>query len=127
MRNTTLLATESKVAMIDLLINEIADRVVARLAEQAVAPHTHYASARVNPLGSPRAFLDAARANAFPNYRRGRNVVARWCDVEAWIESRRRPARERVSPDPGDDDRALLKAAGVQPRRLAVANDRGRS
>lgn len=80
-----------------------------------------YATAKSNPLGSARAFLDAGRRRDFPTFKRGREVVAHWTDVETWIESRKLVPRERKPGDDADDDRARLIGAGL---RFAPANGR---
>lgn len=111
--------------LLDVLLDDLAERLADRLAQrQASGAAPRYADAKTNPLGSARAFLDAARRDAFPSFRRGRNVVALWTDVQGYIESRRRLPRERKPADPTEDDRALLEAAGVRLRQRA-ANDRG--
>jgi len=58
---------------------------------------------------SPRAYLTAARGGAFPSSRRGRLVVARRRDVEAWLEARgargaRRETSPAIAPRSVDDD-----------------------
>ncbi|WP_044966279.1 hypothetical protein [Sorangium cellulosum] len=72
-----------------------------------------YATAKLNPLGSARAFLDAGRRGHFATFKRRREVVALWTDVETWIESRKLARRERKPVDDADDDRALLEKAGI--------------
>jgi len=99
--------------LLDALLDDLADRLAERLAARAGASSPSYASAKHNPIGSARAFLDAARRGDFATFRRGREVVARWADVEAWLEGRKRP--NRVPPAvPANDDRALLEASGVR-------------
>lgn len=51
-----------------------------------------YATAKNNPLGSARAFLNAHRSKAFPTFSRGRFVSAKWEDVERWMMARQKPA-----------------------------------
>jgi hypothetical protein len=82
----------------------------AQASEGAPAAGPRYADWEHNPLGSRRAFLDAARAGRFATFKRSRRVTALWADVEAWIESRPRPARGAAALD---DDRELLARAGV--------------
>jgi hypothetical protein len=80
-------------------------------------PSTRWATAKENPLGSTRSVLDAARRGAFPTYKRGREVVARWADVESFIMSR--PCERAARPakaDALDAERAELEAAGVRLR-----------
>jgi hypothetical protein len=102
--------------LLDVLLDVLADRLAERLAARAGTSTPRYADAKANPLGSARAFLDAGRAGRFPTFKRGREVVALWADVERSIESRKRPPRERKPVDPADEDRALLRAAGIRPR-----------
>ena len=92
------------------LAARIADALVERQATGDVAPR--YATAQNNPVGSPRAFLDAGRAGRFRTFKRGRQVCALWGDVEQWIESRKRPIRENIE-DSKNKDRAELERAGV--------------
>ncbi|HVY46289.1 MAG TPA: hypothetical protein VHB21_10445 [Minicystis sp.] len=103
---------------LDDLLDDLAERIAERLAARAAGgpPSPKYADAKSNPLGSARAFLDAGRRGDFPTFKRARNVVALWSDVEAYIERRRRE-RPRVVEE--QDDRALLEAAGVRLRRPA--------
>jgi hypothetical protein len=117
------------IGVLDWLLTELAARVVDELAErQARGAVSRYATASNNPIGSPRAFLDAGRAGKFRTFKRGRQVCALWADVEHWIESRKRPVRENSRADPADDDRAQLERAGVQLRgRPPPANARGRA
>jgi hypothetical protein len=77
------------------------------------APVPRYADASENPIGSARAFLDAARAGHFATFKRGRKVSALWADVERWIESRHRSPVTRP-PAPVDVERAELERAGVR-------------
>lgn len=71
--------------LLDALAEELAGRLLSRLSVAACPEH---ASAQHNPLGSARAFLDAGRRGDFPTFKRGRQVVARWNDVLAFIEAR---------------------------------------
>lgn len=101
-------------ALLDALADALADKLVARVAEKLAAlqapPAAQMATARHNPLGSSRAFLDAARAGRFESWRRGREVVARWSDVEAYNLARLRP-RQRGS---NAIEAALRKAGALQ-------------
>jgi hypothetical protein len=103
-------------------IDAIARRVVELLhnvTAPTIAPR--YADALSNPLGSPRAFADAARRGDFPTFRRCRRVTALWLDVEAWIESR--PSRRAQATDI-IDPAALLRdalASRRQPARAATS------
>ena len=99
-------------------LNALVDLLAARVAEK-LAPHLtgekpRYADGRNNPLGSKRAFLDAARRKDFSTFVRSRRITALWSDVERYVESRKRAPRAPKM----DSDRAELVAAGV---RLATA------
>lgn len=103
-------------ALVDLLAERVAEKLADRLAPPSAPPDL--ASARNNPLGSGRAFLDAARAGRFESWRRGREVVARWSDVAAYDRARLRP-RPAPSPAPADPDahrEAVLRRAGLLPK-----------
>jgi hypothetical protein len=102
--------------LLDTLLDALAERLASKVAERLGTPTPRYADATNNPLGSGRAFLDAARRGAFPTFKRRRAAVARWADVEGWIESRTREPRERHPSDQVEEDRALLQAAGVRLR-----------
>jgi hypothetical protein len=101
----------------DDLVEMIARRVVELLRSDAPAA-PKYADALHNPLGSPRAFADAARRGDFTTFRRSRRVTAYWCDVERWIESR--PSRRRTPVD-AIDPAALLVSARAARRSRATA------
>lgn len=106
--------------LLEGLLCVLADLIAERLAERAAPdPAARFASAKDNPLGTPRAFLDAARRGDFRTFRRGREVVARWADVVAYIEGReckRKPRPRPAAPlDPAARRRAQLVAAGVLP------------
>jgi hypothetical protein len=62
---------------------------------------------------SPRAFLEHARADAFPTEKIGRSVRVRVEDFEAWLASRRRASTARlvVHNDVAAIDVALEMAA----------------
>jgi hypothetical protein len=104
---------------------ELQARALRALAEAldagAVAAPTapRYASARSNPIGSERGFKAACASGAFPVFKQGRAVAARWSDVEAYMEARARPVRA-APPVEVDEDRQSLARMGV---RLAPAND----
>ena len=103
-------------AFLDALADRLADRLVSRIAPD---PATRWACAKDNPIGSARAFLDAGRRGDFETCKRGREVVARWADVVAYIEGReckRKPRPRPAAPlDPAARRRAQLVAAGVLP------------
>jgi hypothetical protein len=98
---------------------EIVERTARRVVEllqagtAAASTATRYADSLDNPLGSARAFADAARRGDFPTFRKSRRVTALWTDVETWIQSR--PAKRR---GPGDAiDPALLLASALGSRK----------
>lgn len=85
-------------------------------AQPPVAPAL--ASAASNPLGSRRAFLDAAKLGRFHSWMVARKLVADWSEVETYARTRKRQARPRAQA--ADENAALLARAGA--RRVA-AND----
>ena len=101
----------------DVLLNELVERFFERLAQRIThstltARGSEYYSASENPLGSRRAFLDAAHRGDFPSYKAGRRVLAKRADVHHWIESR---PRKHSEPPPDDvSNRALLEGVGVR-------------
>jgi hypothetical protein len=105
--------------VVEVLLDTLAERVADKLASRMGKPAHRYADAKHNPLGAARAFLDAARRGDFASFKRGRVVVARWEDVEGYIETRRRSVRPRMAGL--DNDRALLERAGVRLRRAGGA------
>jgi hypothetical protein len=84
---------------------DLLEDFTARLRTAAATPR--HADAKHNPLGSARAFLDAGRRGDFPTFKRGREVVALWADVESYIERRCRPVQAPAMAV--EDDRALLE------------------
>src|SRR5262245_59505491 len=101
---------------LDALLDSFAERVAAELRPFMGAKPARYATSQNNPLGSESGFLEAARRGASPSFKRGRNVVARWEDVEAYIESRRCPARPAAESADVGADREELEKAGVRLR-----------
>ncbi len=104
----------------DRLADAVAERVARLLSAAAPPPaSTRYADALHNPLGTRRAFADAARAGSFPTFRRCRRVTALWSDVERWIESRPTAKRRAVTTPLDADalDPAKLLAASLAARR----------
>lgn len=67
---------------------------------------------------SPRSYLTAARAGAFPSTKHGRRVVARLADVEAW--------RAGDSAPKGSAVVAPISAEDQERRELGLAPKRGR-
>ena len=106
---------------LEAFLEALADRLADKLAARAAPPAPRYAIARENPIGSARAFLDAARRGDFPTFKRGRTVAALWADVERYVEGRRR----RTNTTPADDDRALLMKAGLRLHPGGGAGARG--
>lgn len=107
-------------AALDAFLEVLADRVAERLAPLVSrAEKPRYADGRNNPLGSERAFLDAARRGDFETFTRARRVTARWEDVERYVEGRKRRARPLTDDTGEDPERAELEGAGVRlrPRR----------
>lgn len=93
------------------IVNAIVEAITSRIG--SASPHEEtFCHSRNNPLGSARAFLNAARRGDFASFRAGRRVLARRSDVEAWILSRERSVRPSRN-----DDVELLRAAGVRVRR----------
>lgn len=81
---------------------------VARNAVEAVLAKKQvpqYATAKNNPLGSPRSFLNAARANKFKSFKKGRETAAKWDEVAAYVESTGRTRRKQTSQADADIDR----------------------
>ncbi len=95
---------------LDSLLDALAERIAERLSRQT-SPVAYFTS-EDNPLGSKRAFLDAAARGAFPSFKAGRRVLAKREDVHAWIESRQRKRTEDPTHDLSDE--ALLMRAGVK-------------
>jgi len=102
--------TTSSLFDLDKLIDEVVQRIVDRLSKQTST--TTYYTSEDNPLGSKRAFLDAAARGAFPSFKAGRRVLAKREDVHAWIESRKRTRAANDTDDTSDE--ALLMRAGVK-------------
>ena len=110
-----------------VLLDALAERIVARLLGSSPSPsHPEHADARANPLGSARAFLDAGRRGDFPTFKRGRDIVARWVDVLAYIE-RRAVARKERKPSSAEDmsgkpcDSAVRETPDERRKRLLRA------
>lgn len=105
-------------AFLDAVADRVADRLASRIAPD---PATRWASAKDNPIGSARAFLDAGRRGDFETCKRGREVVARWADCEAYIASRqcaRKPRTRAVPAEPLTPEArrlAQLRAVGALP------------
>ena len=91
------------------------------VAAQSAGPGALYATAEHNPLGSPRAFLNAHRSGAFPTFKRGRTIAARWADVEAWMQDPARRTKRPANDLATFDDEAALLAAFASPKRRRKA------
>ena len=118
-RSAILPEPRPRLGHLDALLDDLADRVAERIVERVglgeqASNRSAYYSAKNNPLGSQRAFLDAARRGDFPSYKAGRRVLARCEDVDRWIESR--PRKHSEPPADEVSDRALLEGAGVRLR-----------
>jgi hypothetical protein len=100
--------------LLDVLIDVLAERVADKMATRIGASSPRYATARENPIGSARAFLDAARRGDFPTFRRGRCVAALWTDVERYVENRK-PLKGPAVPNDRD---TLLRRGLVFKRPL---------
>ena len=98
--------------LLDALLDELADRVAARLRSAPDAGPAFYSSEDPGPFKTSRAFLDAARRGEFPTTRVARRVTARRADVEAAIAARlaKRTARPE---DVAAGDAELLERMGV--------------
>lgn len=108
--------------MADFVIDyeRLTDLLAPKVAELLREPE--YADAKRNPLRSERAFLDAGRRGDFPTFKRCREVVAKWGDVEAYIKSRKVVPRTRTATPANDglDAEALLdEVTAKSPTRRA--------
>lgn len=73
--------------IVTALIEQLGGVIAGHLRVPSEPP---YYTTKENPLGSGRAFRDAARRGEFPSFRLSRLVAARRADVHAWLESRPR-------------------------------------
>lgn len=104
-------------AFVEAVARDAAREAVKEALANRDAPE--YATARHNPLGSKRSFLNAARANKFRSFKRGRETAARWEDVAAYIESTARTKRKKASQADVDVDRLFDETFGDRRRRRA--------
>lgn len=75
---------------LDFILDEIADRVVAKLRDSAATSPQLADYVDQGTCGfDSRTFIRAARAQAFPASKVGRRWIAKRVDVEFWIDSRR--------------------------------------
>ena len=95
--------------LLQALIEVLADRLAEKVTERLQVTTPRYATGRDNPIGSARAFLDAARRGDFPTFRRGRCVAALWADVERYVEGQ----KPRVKAAAGEEARAVLLRKGL--------------
>ncbi len=95
------------------VVQKFGQRLNEFLSENVQCQAPRYADAKNNPLGTARAFLDAGRRGDFPTFKRSRAIVARWSDVEQYIE---RCGRQPPKATALDDDLELLRKAGVRLR-----------
>jgi hypothetical protein len=104
--------------LIEIIVRKAAELaaeiIVARLRHEPGLGAPLYATAQHNPLGSKRAFLNAARAKKFTTFKRGRNVAAMWSDVDAWM--RQCPEQRRESPGELSLEEELAMAS--KPKRV---------
>ena len=82
------LPVDAFAVLLDALAERVVDRLLERLSAAGVALPKRYATAKDNPTGCPRAFLEAHRAGAFPTFKQGREIAADWNVVETWMRSR---------------------------------------
>lgn len=78
------------------------------------AATSEFYSQHDSPLGKRR-FLEAARAGAFPSSKRGKLVLAKRADVDAWIAAAERdvkPAND--SRRPADRIESIIRRIGGQ-------------
>lgn len=110
---------------VDALLDELADRIAARLNRPRVVELTQRDEAALAELGlTSRSYLEAARAGAFPFTHRGRLVVARFDQVRAWRERPRLSERpENDTPAPSLDAEVAaelgLRRTKTPPKRTA--------
>ena len=106
------------------MLDRVADLVAKRLRVSGETSDGYYTT-KSNPLGSARAFRDAAHDGRFPSFKLGRLIAAKKTDVHAWIESRtvRLPVAARARPKTADD--ALLDEFGLQATRLGATRAKG--
>jgi hypothetical protein len=96
--------------LLEGVVQKFEQRLDDLLSEQVQRQTPRYADAKNNPLGKARAFLDAGRRGEFPTFKRSREIVARWSDVEQYIERRGSQPHQATTVD---DDLELLRKAGV--------------
>lgn len=104
--------------VLDAFLEQLAAKLAPKVAALLVAPPPaeRWATARDNPLGTRHGFLAAAKRSEFPSFKRGRERVARWTDVEAYLQRRQAAPRKAAPParlDAGSRRRELLRGVGA--------------
>lgn len=98
----------------------LASEVAAELASGRFDANVDQRSSALAELRiSSRVYLAGARAGNFPSSKRGRLVVARRRDVEAWLERRTRREAPRPAPEPRAIDDDVRLELGLSPRESA--------
>jgi hypothetical protein len=85
------------------IVKDALQEAVREVSSERQTPR--YATSKHNPLGTARSFLNAARANKFKTFKRGRETAAKWDDVAAYVESTARTKRKKSAPGDFDIDR----------------------
>ncbi|WP_434042272.1 MULTISPECIES: hypothetical protein [Sorangium] len=112
-------AVEAFAQVLATMAAEIAADLLEKRMKAPSAPR--YATPKENPLGSARAFREAAAAGAFKTFRRGKQTAALWADVEAWMVAQPPPAPRAKPQASGDlslrDELALAARATTRKKR----------
>jgi hypothetical protein len=96
-------------------LRELARLVAEELRAAGAGGAGEFYSPEDNPLGSRRAFLEAARRGDFPSFKPDRRrTLARREDVDRWIASTQRP---QPAPKPANDGDEAYLAQLREPRR----------
>lgn len=96
----------------DTLIDELASRVAAKIAP-APAKELDLVDQAALPPALRKAYMLAAKRGELPTMKKGRAVVARRADFNAWLEqSKRVPRRRKV--EVSDDEAEIERALGVR-------------
>jgi predicted GIY-YIG superfamily endonuclease len=105
-------ALEHLRAFLEEVVIDAARIATEQLVSQRETPR--YATAKSNPLGSARSFLNAHRAGKFRTFMRGREVAAIWKDVERWMSRCDALAPESESTQDATSDAELPEAHGIK-------------
>lgn len=106
------------------LLTRLADLVAERINGKGNDDSGYYTT-HDNPLGSGRAFRDAARRGDFPSFKIGREIAAKKSDVRAWLESRTRlPSLRKARPAPSSNVE-MLDEFGLRASRKPAAGTEG--